>query len=111
MKKLFIADTFTTFREIDLNDLYIEALSGIVFSNQFGFDVKKSQWVELSKMSLPRVITDALKQAPETFEKPASAPNGYSIKLEELEIKNNHNNDLLDAISKIVKEEVSAIGV
>ncbi|WP_412462736.1 PilZ domain-containing protein [Halobacteriovorax sp. RT-2-6] len=111
MKKLFIADTFTTFREIDLNDLYIEALSGIVFSNQFGFDVKKSQWVELSKMSLPRVITDALKQAPETFEKPASAPNGYIIKLEELEIKNNHNNDLLDAISKIVKEEVSAIGV
>ncbi|MFG1492199.1 PilZ domain-containing protein [Halobacteriovorax sp. ZH4_bin.1] len=110
MKKLFIADTFTTFREIDINDLYVEALSGVVFSNQYGFDVKKSQWFELSKMSLPRVVIDALKPSPESFEKPQSAPDGHSIKKEELEIKSTHNNELLSAISKIVKDEVSTIG-
>lgn len=106
MKKLYIADTLTDFREVDLSDLYVEALSGTIFSNQYGFDKNTSTWILLGEMKLPDVLTQALKQSPNNFERPITAPDGF-----ELAQAASAQFQAIDfeAIAKLIRDEVAGL--
>ncbi len=111
MKKLIIAETLTDFRVVDLNDLYVEALSGIVFSNQYGFEESSLTWKLLKDIQLPKVINESLQVSPNHFDMPQVAPKGFELKQINVveEVEHNSSNNLLNEISKIIQTEMQKV--
>lgn len=108
MKKIIIADRLTEFREIDFNDLYVEALSGVVFSNQYAYDFQKGLWTHLSEHALPNVVKDALQKSPNEFDCPEVCPDGKAI-IQKVEKPTENSNELIAVISKLIKDEVGQL--
>ncbi len=108
LKKIIIADTLTDFREVDLNDLYVEALSGVVFSNQYAFDSGKRIWSHLSEHQIPDVVRKALQKSPTDFDCPETSPEGMAI-IQKVEAPSTDQNELVAIISRLIKEEVGQL--
>ncbi|WP_419168361.1 PilZ domain-containing protein [Halobacteriovorax sp.] len=108
MKKIIIADTLTDFREVDLNDLYVEALSGVVFSNQYAFDSGKGIWSHLSEHQIPDVVRKALQKSPTDFDCPETSPEGMAI-IQKVEAPSTDQNELVAIISRLIKDEVGQL--
>lgn len=106
MKKIIIAETLNEFREVDLNDLYVEALSGVVFSNQYAFDKDERTWSYLSEFKIPDVIKTALQKSPTKFEMPTTCPDGDTLE-ESLPHNSSSQDELISAISNLIKAEVA----